>query len=115
MSIDISMETLLSLADAAKTLPGRPHISTLHRWRLRGIRNIKLETVLIGGRRCTSHEALARFVGRTTAAASGEALPTRTPAHRERDLRRAEADMGIANNPPEAPVGSPSQARISRA
>jgi len=48
--IDITTETLLSLLDAAKQLPGRPHVSTLYRWRIRGVRGVRLETVLVGGR-----------------------------------------------------------------
>jgi hypothetical protein len=93
MSIDISSETLLSLSDAAKTLPGRPSICSLHRWRLRGVRNVKLETCLIGGRRYTSREAVERFSAAVTAAADGEPLPVRTPRQRERDIKRAEAEM----------------------
>jgi hypothetical protein len=42
MSVDFSPETLLSLTEAAALLPGRPHVSTLHRWRLRGVRGVKL-------------------------------------------------------------------------
>ena len=56
--IDITTETLLSLLDAAKQLPGRPHVSTLYRWRIRGVRGVRLETVLVVGRRFTSKEAL---------------------------------------------------------
>jgi hypothetical protein len=93
MAIDISCETLLSLPDAAKALPNRPHTSTLHRWRLRGVRGVKLETCLIGGRRFTSQEALERFTGSTTAAADGEPMPVRTPARRARDIEKAEAEL----------------------
>lgn len=62
MSIDLSSETLLSLRDAAKSLPGRPHISTIFRWRRVGVRGVRLETCRIGGRRFTSVEALNRFL-----------------------------------------------------
>jgi hypothetical protein len=88
-------ENLLSLSDAAKSLPRRPHISTLHRWRLRGVRGIKLETVLVGGARLTSQQALQRFCDRVTAAANGEPPPqtVRTPAQRERDIRAAEREL----------------------
>ena len=61
MSIDLSIEQLLSLPCAARRLPGHPHISTLHRWRLRGVRGVRLETTLVGGKRYTSIEALQRF------------------------------------------------------
>jgi len=88
--IDVNSEHIVSFAEAPATLPGRPHISTLHRWRLRGIRGHRLETCLIGGRRYTSSEALERFVAATTAAAAGEPPPVRTPRQRERDIKAAE-------------------------
>jgi len=64
MSIDLTNEQLVSLPGAARRLPGQPHVSTLHRWRLRGVRGVRLETTLIGGKRFTSTEALQRFVDR---------------------------------------------------
>lgn len=91
--IDIRTETLKTLPQAANRLPSRPHVSTLHRWRFIGVGGVKLETCLIGGRRYTSEEALERFVAATTAAADGTAASTRTPARRERDIARAEAEM----------------------
>ena len=73
--IDIQSETLLRLRKvpdwAEKNLGQRVHISTVHRWRLRGVRGVKLETVLIGGSRCTSEEALYRLFAESTAAADG--------------------------------------------
>lgn len=69
--IDLS-EDLISLIEASKILPGRPHISTLFRLASpRGLRGVRLETLLVGGRRWTSRQALARFVAASTAA--GEA------------------------------------------
>ncbi|MBA4106830.1 MAG: hypothetical protein C0485_13840 [Pirellula sp.] len=62
MAIHLDSESLLTLQAAARWLPGRPHISTLHRWRMRGVRGVKLETCLIGGTRYTSKEALQDFV-----------------------------------------------------
>lgn len=93
MAIEISCETLLSLADAAKALPNRPHTSTLHRWRMAGVRGVKLETCLIGGRRFTSLEALERFAAATTAAANGEPQPVRTSRQRELAMDRAEQEL----------------------
>ena len=63
------------------------------RWRLRGIRGVKLETIKIGGRRFTSAEALARFIEQSTAAADGLPLPTRTNRQREAAIRRAEREL----------------------
>jgi hypothetical protein len=93
VSIDISSERLISLAEATKVLPGRPHLSCLHRWRLRGVAGIKLETVRVGGRRYTSDEALQRFIAAVTAAADGKAVPVRTPRQRVRDIERAEREL----------------------
>jgi hypothetical protein len=75
MSIDLEHESLISLAAAAKILPGRPSIPTLWRWRSRGVGGVRLETVVIGGRRYTSHEAIAKFIAGTTAARDGPPAP----------------------------------------
>jgi Protein of unknown function (DUF1580) len=69
--IDLAAESLLTLREAAESLPGGTHTSTLHRWRRLGVRGHKLETVVIGGRRFTSREALQRFAQATTNAAPG--------------------------------------------
>ena len=56
-------ETLMSLPAACSAFPGRKvSLPTLHRWRLSGVRGICLETVLVGGRRMTSVEAIKRFL-----------------------------------------------------
>lgn len=87
-------ETLISLAEAARTLPGRPNIATLWRWRTAGVRGVTLETVTVGGRRYTSREALARFVAATTAAADGEPVARpQTPRQREAAIRAAEREL----------------------
>ena len=62
MAIDVSSETLISFQEAPKHIPGTPHISSLHRWRLRGVRGRRLETVICGGRRFTSKQAIERFM-----------------------------------------------------
>jgi hypothetical protein len=63
--VDLLNENVLTLSQAARTLPGGSiHISTIHRWRLRGVRGIRLETAMRGGKRVTSHEALQRFFDR---------------------------------------------------
>lgn len=68
-------ERLLTLSQAAKTLPhrrgGRPtHPSTLFRWATDGLRGVKLEVVQVGGTKCTSREALARFFAALGAAST---------------------------------------------
>jgi hypothetical protein len=65
--IDIHTEKLQTLTEAARLLPDRPHVSTLYRWAQRGVKGVRLETVVVGGRRYTSVEALQRFAQRLTA------------------------------------------------
>ena len=67
------------------------HPSTVHRWRLRGARGSKLETVLVGGRRYTSQEALLRFFDHTTTAGDGVSSPQHNVHQRKRKIEDAEA------------------------
>jgi len=74
--IEPFVESIVSLADAARLCPRRrggkrPHISCLYRWTVDGCRGVVLECVQIGGTRCTSHEALARFFERLTSQSRG--------------------------------------------
>jgi hypothetical protein len=55
-------EQLVSLNQAAAILPGHVHVSTVRRYHLYGLHGVRLETVLIAGKRWTSREALGRFV-----------------------------------------------------
>lgn len=64
--IDPFSEQLVTLAEAAGLLPRRrrgrkPAVQTLYRWASHGVRGVCLETIQIGGTRCTSREALQRF------------------------------------------------------
>lgn len=92
--INLTSESLLSFAEAAKRLPSRPNLSTLHRWRFAGVRGVKLETCLIGGKRYTSIEALERFSCRLT---DGE-LPhaSRTLSTSRRAIKDAESRLDSA-------------------
>ncbi len=62
MSRDVSNERSISLSEAAKLLPTRPHLSTLCRWSSVGVRGVRLESTLIGGRRVTTKESVDRFL-----------------------------------------------------
>lgn len=61
----LESETLVALTDACKLLPSRNgkriHYSTVYRWATKGARGRLLETILVGGIRYTSREALQRF------------------------------------------------------
>lgn len=90
-------EDLIRFSDAAKEFPGRPSLATLHRWRLRGVRGIKLETLLIGGKRFTSFAALDRFARKLTAATASHSTSPRTTKRRQREIRRAGQDLRREN------------------
>ena len=69
--IDIQLERVLTLRQAAGTLPRRrddrpTHESTLARWIDQGLDGVRLEGLWIGATRCTSAEALQRFFQRLT-------------------------------------------------
>ena len=68
MSIDPSNNTLLTLSEASRLLPGRPHKSTILRWGKRGIRSVRLNLVRVGGRWHVSRRALERFIAEVTEA-----------------------------------------------
>jgi hypothetical protein len=88
--IDLTSEDLIAFSEAAKHVPGRPHLSTLHRWARR--RHRALETIKVGGRIFTSVEAVSRFVQQRGGAEA--ALPP--SADRARQIARAEAVLDAA-------------------
>jgi hypothetical protein len=104
--IDIRTETLFPLAELPAhwpLLPGgrRLHRSVGYRYATKGVgpRSDRLETVVMGSIRYTSHEAVQRFVERLTEAEDG--VPVRAPTTAEKNRRRAAAsrildDAGIS-------------------
>ena len=53
---------LLDLTEATKYLPIKCSRATIERWIRRGVRGVRLETILIGSRRFTTEAALRRFL-----------------------------------------------------
>ena len=96
--IDLTAEQPLTLREATR-LPflrrhGRaPNLATLYRWAQRGLANIRLETIQVGGSRCTSEAALLRFFDRLT---TGDVVERRTPFRRARDIEREEKELDEA-------------------
>ena len=96
-------EAIITLADAPKELPRRRkgkkiHVSCIYRWSTVGCRGVVLETIQVGGTRCTSREALERFFHRlsephqSAAVGSSQSQPIvglRTPAQRQRQAEEA--------------------------
>ena len=97
MAIDVQYENVIPIKDAPKHTPGRPHIATVNRWHIRGARGVRLETILVGGKRFTSIEAIQRFIDATTAAADGVATVEPPPsAAQQRKLDRLDRELAEA-------------------
>jgi hypothetical protein len=106
--IDIRSEKTLSLTQACKleTMPSRregkrPNVSTLWRWSMQGIRGVRLETLMAGGVRVTSQEAIQRFFDRLTEQSETGRVatapePRRLPAHRRKAIEAAEKKLAKA-------------------
>ena len=94
--IDPNTETLVSLTEAARLLPRRragkkPHVSCIYRWTTVGCKGVILESIQVGGTRCTSRDALARFFEALTYADSPRT--NRSPARRQRAVAAAEREL----------------------
>jgi hypothetical protein len=85
----------LTMAQAARLVPGSVHLATLYRWR-RGVRGVRLETELVGGRRYVRRSKLAQFLA--ASAAAGEALTAMPTPNQNRvaAIRRAETELDRA-------------------
>ena len=96
--IDLTCEQLLTLRQAAARLPRRragrkASVSTVYRWTTRGCRGVQLDYLQVGATRCTSVEALGRFFGQLTTAASGPSTVCRSASNRERAIRQADEEL----------------------
>lgn len=72
----MQLDEMITLAQAAKRCPGRPHVSAIWRWCRHGLESkggarVKLEHRRVGGRIFTSEAALERF---SEALADGDAM-----------------------------------------
>lgn len=93
MAINVDLESLIPFQQAAREIPGQPSISTLHRWRMSGVRGRKLETVLVGGIRFTSKEAIRRFIEAGQPPESPLPRP-RSAGRRTKDSQAARDELG---------------------
>lgn len=89
-------QRLITIKEAANSIPTRPHFATIWRWIERGCRGHKLQSWLVGGQRYTSLEAIETFL----AAINGDSpkSASMTPKNREKAISQVEqelADMGI--------------------
>ena len=93
MRIDPKTEQVLTLAEACRSIPPRGvSRATLFRWIQKGVRGAVLSTIVIGGRRHTSRQAIDRFIvaGNTD---DTPAAPTFTVEQRSRMSVAARATL----------------------
>jgi hypothetical protein len=103
MPIDIRSEQVLSFTAASK-LPcfayrrsgKRINVSTLWRWATAGVRGVKLETIMAGGSRVTSLEAIERFFEVLTAQSESQPAPPSPRLTRQRTMRIKQAERRLA-------------------
>ena len=84
--IKLNTESPIPIRQVSLALPGKPHLSTLYRWIRSGCGGVYLETLLVGGRRFTTQEALQRFVNKLTNLSIAN---YREPELSDEDLRRS--------------------------
>jgi hypothetical protein len=82
--IDLANEQVVTFTELARRLPrrrnGRPtHVSTIHRWRQRGLSGVRLAAARCGAIWVTTWEAYQRFVDALTAVASNDSGVGATP------------------------------------
>ncbi len=79
--IDVSREELLPLREAARLFPsGRKpgkavHIGTVYRWSLKGVKGVRLCTILVGGIRYTTLNSIAEFLRELNKGAESSLAP----------------------------------------
>lgn len=94
--IDVTTEKVIAIKDVPTLVPGRPALMTVYRWLNRGVRGRRLETVLVGGKRYTSQEAITRFIEETTAAADGRRPKSKKSNRRQAAIDKAEKELEAA-------------------
>ena len=101
MAIELLTEDVISLREVPGLCPRRrrgkrPHISCVYRWTVKGCRGVTLESLDVGGTRCTSKQALVRFFQMLSSQRTS-ARPVPVPSVRriEEETERALDQEGI--------------------
>ncbi len=95
MGIDVESETVITLSEACRLIPpSGVSPATMARWIQRGVRGAKLATIVIGGRRFTSREAISGFIAAQNA--DDSPTPTVSPAQRTRQAKAAQQELARA-------------------
>ena len=90
-TIDLDTDTLVPIATLVeRRLKRRISPPTLWRWRMKGVRGVRLEAIYVAGVWHSTEEALTTFLRDSTAAAMPPAdLPTERDAAKSRRLQEA--------------------------
>lgn len=100
---------LIPLERVPSVLPSRPHCNTVRRWASKGCRGVRLRTVSIGRKRCTTDAWLMEFFDSVErarpgsgSAASGASLPRQRrrtrAARRQRSTQEVLRRHGLTEN-----------------
>ena len=88
---------LLHIVTAVERVTGtRPNLSTTWRWTTKGTRGIRLETVILGGKRLTTIAMVEAFIKATTEARNASYPITASVAPtkaREKQMTKASSDL----------------------
>src|SRR5262245_10259979 len=96
MPIDITREPPITFTEAAAYVPRRRRgrktsVTTFRRWATVGLRGIRLETIQVGGTKCTSLQALQRFFDRLSCLGAVEA--DESERNCKRNVERADREL----------------------
>lgn len=83
MQLDVFNDGL-TLAQAARELPGSPNPSTVWRWCKRGVNGVRLEYRRVGRNIVTNRAALQRFIDELTRRDAVPQAPPPRPSQRHR-------------------------------
>jgi Protein of unknown function (DUF1580). len=91
---ELAQETLVPINQAGAKFPYHVGRTALERWMRDGVRGVRLESILIGSRRFTSVEAIARFVEQSNQQrdSHGNVRMTQT------ELRSNREELGLNRN-----------------
>lgn len=97
------MHLLMHMVDAIEQVTGRrPNISTAWRWSVHGCGGIRLETVVLGGKRLTTTAMVESFIAATTEAKNRnfDTCRVATTKSRDKQIEKASADLRSKLNKP---------------
>ena len=75
MPTTILSQDTLTLLEATRLFPSKPHINSLRRWSRKGLNGVKLRTFRSGRRICTSREYVEEFIAKVSGKFDGDQEP----------------------------------------